>query len=1586
MNLLLVNNDLQTTQELESILKNNGCKVKIARHGKEALDLLQNEHVDGIISAIFVPVMDGFQLCRAAKLDELLKEIPFVFIADECSEEDRSFALRLGADAFIQISEFSDAFPQITEVLQNPATPQKALEEEAYSREYSVRLKKKLDMTLQQMEKIQKKLSQSEKKYQKLFEGANDATFIMDTEGAHIEANRKASELLGYTVKELTDLSFKNIVVPSSIPDSEDKLERLLRGEGIPIYEKNFRAKDGRIIPVEVSVSGIKDESGNVTYIQSIVRDITERKQAEEKLKESEEKYRNLVENAPIGIYRTTPPGRILMANPALVRMLGYTSFEELSERNLEEEGHLAEYPRSVFREHLEREGEIIGLEARWVRRDSTTLFFRENAKAVRDDSGTILYYEGTIEDITERKRAEEEVRKNEERFRALMRNSSDVVYVLDSEGIVQYVSPNVSQALGYSDDVGPNDRLKAFEFVHPEDTDKAKKVFAALKENPGKTIVYELRIRNIEGSYQWVEIWGKNLLGDPAVSGIVLNIRNITDRKEAEAKIRESEEKYRTLVKRAPDSIVTTDVKGTILSCNPATVNLTGHPEDELVGKNFSKLGLLRAKDLPQYTKILNSLMKGKIPKPFELSWVHKDGTMFWGEAHISIMKKEGKTVGFQIITRDINERKKAEEQLKESEEKYRSIVELAPDGIITVDSKGVVTSCNTATSQLTGYSADEIVGKHFTKIPLLRAKDIPRYVKLFSSIVKGKIPDPAEFTWVHKDGTTRCGEVRIALMKEGRKTVGLQIAARDITARKKAKEKLRESEEKYRTLVENISTGIYRATPGRNGRFIDVNQAFVQMLGYRNKKEVLKLKVKDIYIDPKSRMKSSDKVAGQGFIRNEELHLKKKDGTSMIVSDTATAVYDADGNMVYFDGIMEDITERKKIEEALKESEERYRTLVENSKDSIVIVDLKGNVKFANRATEELTGYTLEEGIGMNVRKITPLKHWPKSLAMLKKAITGEPVPYFESVIRRKDKKLIPVESGGQAILKNGKVVGIQILTRDITERKRAEEELEKYRLHLEELVEERTMELTQTNKQLQQEISERITVEDSLAAEKERLSVTLRSIGDGVITTDTEGKITLINKIAEQLTGWTQEEAVGKSLSLVFQTINEKTRRSSENPVERVLSEGTLTAIREDTILISKEGTESIIADSGAPIRDKNSRIIGVVLVFRDITEWRKMEQELLRTEKLESLGILAGGIAHDFNNILTAILGNANLGKMYCTEERVAEKLDKIEKASLHAKDLTQQLLTFSKGGAPIKKIVSVPELIRDSVSFALRGSNVRCHLSTARDLWPAEVDEGQISQVINNLVINADQAMPEGGIIKVQAENVIIAPEDRLPLHPGKYVRIAISDEGVGIPEPHLSKIFDPYFTTKQRGSGLGLATSYSIVRQHNGHIQVESEVGTGTAFTIWLPASEPLWKPEEKEVSRPLHGRGKILLMDDEVAIRDAASEALCHLGYEVEVAHDGKEALELYKKAQKMGTPFDAIIMDLTIPGGMGGEEAIQSLLHIDPEANAIVSSGYSTDPVMSDYEKYGFKGVVTKPYSIKELNEILARVLQGI
>jgi len=381
---------------------------------------------------------------------------------------------------------------------------------------------------------------------------------------------------------------------------------------------------------------------------------------------------------------------------------------------------------------------------------------------------------------------------------------------------------------------------------------------------------------------------------------------------------------------------------------------------------------------------------------------------------------------------------------------------------------------------------------------------------------------------------------------------------------------------------------------------------------------------------------------------------------------------------------------------------------------------------------------------------------------------------------------------------------------------------------------------------------------------------------------------------------------------------------------------------------------------------------------------IDENTKIEEELFRTRQIDSLGILAGGIAHDFNNLLAVILMNSSLAKKYSpTGSKAYAKLEGVEDACIRAKDLTQQLLTFSKGGAPVTKVTSIADLIGESARFVFHGSKSRCSFVISDDLCSVEVDGGQISQVIQNLALNADQAMPDGGTVVINAENVMVRASSPLNLAPGRYVRISVKDSGAGIPKEHLSKIFIPYFTTKKTGSGLGLATSYSIISKHGGLITVESEPGSGTTFHVYLPASDGEIPETEERTEAEINGSGRVLVMDDDEFVLAVTGEALTHAGYFVDFAPGGAEAIEKYLAARESGVPYDLIIMDLTIPGGMGGAETVKKLLEIDPDAKAIAASGYAQGAIMSDFKSYGFRGILAKPFRINELYQLVDRVI---
>jgi PAS domain S-box-containing protein len=515
---------------------------------------------------------------------------------------------------------------------------------------------------------------------------------------------------------------------------------------------------------------------------------------------------------------------------------------------------------------------------------------------------------------------------------------------------------------------------------------------------------------------------------------------------------------------------------------------------------------------------------------------------------------------------------------------------------------------------------------------------------------------------------------------------------------------------------------------------------------------------------------------------------------------------------------------------------------------------------------------------------------------------------------------------------------------------------------------------------------DITARREAELAFAAEKERLAVTLGSMSEGVITIDHRGNVLFMNKAAADMTQWSAQDAAGRGVTEICQLQSAASGQTTALPVRDVLENGECAELPAQTMMKGRSERLRLVEGRLVPVANVSSKRVGAVLVLRDITERRRMEEKLQNAAKMESVGILAGGIAHDFNNILTAILSNLTLLQLDLgAMPEQASMVDEAVRATKRAADLTLQLLTFSKGGDPVRSAVHLPEVIREATTFSHRGSGVKSEFDLAADLWVADVDKAQISQVIQNLVINATQAMPHGGTLKIKASNERIGAGSHLVLSEGAYVRISIEDSGKGIAPEHIGKIFDPYFTTKLQGHGLGLATVFSIIKRHQGHIEVSSVLGKGTMFTFWLPAAKaPEAQQGEASLGFAGAGRGgRVLFMDDEEPILRMAEKLMQRMGLEFESVADGRAAIARYRSAKEAGRPFDLVVMDLTIPGGMGGREAISILRDYDPGVKAIVSSGYSSDLALADFRKHGFRGMVAKPYAISELASVIRNAL---
>ncbi len=753
-----------------------------------------------------------------------------------------------------------------------------------------------------------------------------------------------------------------------------------------------------------------------------------------------------------------------------------------------------------------------------------------------------------------------------------------------------------------------------------------------------------------------------------------------------------------------------------------------------------------------------------------------------------------------------------------------------------------------------------------------------------------------------------------------------------------------LQMAEEKYRGVVETQSEMIARFLD--DGTFTFVNTAwknyYKERLGFNT--EVIGSNIADVM-----QIKNYDQVhaylsslkPGQ-LSSTMERRFVAPDGKTYWQLWYLQKIIDEKRNITEYQVVGNDITERKLAELSLRESEENFRLLIDLAPDSILRGSPEGIIIGTNQSACEVTGYSHDELIGRNITglfSIEEQKRVPFRFDLLRQG----KVVRNDRIITRKDGSEVFIEMISR-MMPDGTYLAF---VRDITERKEAEE---------------------------------------AISAEKERLAVTLRSIGDGVITTDTQGRVMVINRVAEELTGWKQDEAWGRPLAGVFRIIDEISRVPFDNPVGRILETGEIIEMVSHTLLVSRDGTERIIADSGAPIKDKNNATIGVVLVFRDMTEKKKLTEVLQQTDKLNSLGVLAGGIAHDFNNLLGGIFGYIEMARIKSrSDNTVSGYLDKAMMVYNRARDLTQQLLTFSKGGMPEKKTGNMGMLLRNSVSFALSGSNIICEYRIDDNLKCCDFDENQMGQVIDNIIINAKQAMPIGGTVIISAKNCTLARGDNPVLDAGEYINISIADTGIGIPPDLLKRIFDPFFTTKQQGTGLGLATCYSIVQKHGGYIEVESVQGRGTVFNILLPVSKSILPEHHAGAMVEHRGSGFVIVMDDEDFIREIAGEMLAGMGYTVFGAVDGHEAVELWDRAEAGGKHIVAAFFDLTIPGGMGGGELIAEIRSRYPDIPVFASSGFSEDRIMSDPADYGFTASIRKPYRLEEISEIMNRYVKS-
>ncbi|MCD4702137.1 MAG: PAS domain S-box protein [Candidatus Aegiribacteria sp.] len=635
--------------------------------------------------------------------------------------------------------------------------------------------------------------------------------------------------------------------------------------------------------------------------------------------------------------------------------------------------------------------------------------------------------------------------------------------------------------------------------------------------------------------------------------------------------------------------------------------------------------------------------------------------------------------------------------------------------------------------------------------------------------------------------------------------------------------------------------------------------------------------------------------------------------------------------------------VLDRRKTEEALSESRKVFRSVFNSIDEILMFLDSEFTIQNVNLACSKIMNIPLEEFKG---RKCYSLLYHRDEVCEDCPAQEAVKVENPASRLKYRPDGMILNETVYPELDHNGRLSGAIVIATDITESKYNERKMNERREFLEAL---------------------------------------LASAPDAIVTLNPEQRILDWNPGAEKLFAYTADEAVGRNIDdlVTGADVEEEARGFTST----ILKGEEISPV--ETIRYRKDGTLVDVLVSGSPIM-LDGELVAVLAIYTDITEKKRAREELARRTRLESLGTLAGGLAHDFNNMLSGIFGNVSLAKDNLSKDSEAYSyIEAVDKAMERATGLTQQLLTFASGSEPVVESVDPGKTLLESLEFNLAGSSIKHHLAIEENIWRVGADRRQLAQVISNLIINAKQAMPSGGSLYIEAANYQNSDRTVRGLDPGNFVRISIRDEGNGIPEENFEKIFDPYFSTKKTGSGLGLAVVHSIVQKHGGMIGVESAPGEGACFTVYLTAAEKscIAEKEDSVSDEPseVSTEVRVLIMDDEIMIRKVLKSMLERLGCSVDQTVDGDQAVSMYKDSIVSGAKYNLIVMDLTIPGGKGGKEAVLDILEIDPEASVIVSSGYSTDPVMADYESYGFTDVLVKPYKIEDLQEVIYRVLKN-
>jgi PAS domain S-box-containing protein len=1269
-------------------------------------------------------------------------------------------------------------------------------------------------------------------------------------------------------------------------------------------------------------------------------------KSAEQNIQEQIQFMVDLIKSVSQPMIIASADRRLLYWNAAFTKLTGYNN-KELGDPIISAGLTAPEWHDSETKalEKLQHTGKSQTFQKEYIRKDGSRVPVEVLVYQLSDGNGKMQYYIGLISDVSERKRLEEYAEKERQESKLIIDSAPILVFYKDNQGRFVRINKAFAEALPMSEEefLGKTVFDLYSDKIAQAMTDDDQEV---LKSKRSKLKIIE-QYESANGM-RWVQtdkipIFDKD--GFPA--GLVGFAQDITERKQAEDALRQSEEKYRTILEDIKEGYWETDLAGNFTSFNNAICRIVGYDKTEMLGMSYR--AYTGTEDVDKVYQAFNQVYRtGKPIRNMNYEIVQKDGSTRFAETSVFPRRNDKEEIiGFRGVSHDITEHKNMEEALKHSEERYRTILDEMQDGYFEVDLAGKWTFVNEANCRLMGFSREELTGKSYRAI--FPSEDAKKVYETFNQIyLTGQPVRGSIFKVIRKDGSTGLGEfTAFPLQNEKGEIIGFRGIGRDVSEHMQMEEALRRSEERYRTVLDEMEEGYYETD--LDGNYTFFNDAICKKLGY-SREELMGMSFQ-VHTEPEDAKKIFEAYY-EVFRTNKPLKWFspaqiRKDGARIFAEDSISCRRNERGEIIGFRGVSRDITQHLQMIGALSQSEEKYRSILETIEESYYEVDLAGNFTFFNETLRRGFGYSKEELMGMNYKVYTPPEIVKKVFGAYNQVYrTGEPLGWFPMEQIRKDGTRLVLENSILPMRnEKGEITGFRGVGRDVTERKQMEE---------------------------------------ALRQSEEKYRTVLENMKEAYYEMDLTGNYTFFNDALCRHLGYSKEELLGMSYNVYVPPEKSKEAFEIYNRIYRTGEPAEMF----DVVQIRKDGKRIFVESSASPIRNEKDEIIGFRGVIRDVSERKRAEEERKQLEqkaqfasRLASVGELASGVAHEINNPLTGVIGYAHLLLARKDISRdVRRDLEIINEGAQRVAGIVKKLLAFARQTKPEQRYVNINELIGNTLdlrAYELAASNIKLSLQLTRDLPMTIADPGQLQQVFLNLIINAETAMKlthDKGRLSIKTEKI------------NSILRITFKDTGPGIAKENLETIFDPFFTTREvgQGTGLGLSVCHGIVTEHNGKIWAESEPGKGATFIVELPLTteETQSEPPEPVVEEPKKiAKAKILVVDDEPVIREFVSQVLGEQGHHVETADNAADALMKVKSKR-----YRLILLDIKMPD-MSGIELYRQFQKIAPSLTKRVV--FITGDVMGK-RTLAFLNKTKTPYMMKpfdakqlkaEINRILAR-----